>query len=183
MVYYPLCTLMLAGIRDILIISTPDDLPKFEHLLRDGSQFGIRLQYACPAEARGNRAGISSRRRIYWPAARALWCWATTFSMDTIWRKICAKPSSRAQGRARVRLSGARSRALRSRRVRCERQSSEHRGKAEASEVALCSHRAVFLRSRGRGDCESAEAVRARRTRNHRREQGLSATGATGSLP
>jgi glucose-1-phosphate thymidylyltransferase len=45
MVYYPLCTLMLAGIRDILIISTSEDVPKFQTLFRDGSQFGIHLQY------------------------------------------------------------------------------------------------------------------------------------------
>src|ERR1700722_3815671 len=53
MVYYPLCTLMLAGIRDILLISTPDDVPKFEALLRDGSQYGIRLQYKKQAKPEG----------------------------------------------------------------------------------------------------------------------------------
>ena len=45
MVYYPISVLMLAGIRDILLISTPQDLPRFEQLLGDGSQFGIRLSY------------------------------------------------------------------------------------------------------------------------------------------
>jgi glucose-1-phosphate thymidylyltransferase len=53
MVYYPLCALMMAGITDILLISTPDDTPMFQKLLADGSQWGINIQYAVQPEPNG----------------------------------------------------------------------------------------------------------------------------------
>ena len=66
MIYYPMSVLMNAGIRDILITSTPQDTPRFENLLGDGHQFGVNLTYAVQPSPGWTGTGFYHWRRVYW---------------------------------------------------------------------------------------------------------------------
>jgi len=72
MIYYPLSTLMLAGIRDILIISTPQDAPRFEQLLGDGTRFGLSLQYAVQPRPEGIAQAFVVGRKFIGSSCSAL---------------------------------------------------------------------------------------------------------------
>ena len=173
LLYYPLSTLMLAGIRDILIITTPHEQDGFKRLLRDGSEIGLNIQYAVQPSPDGLAQAFLIGREFIGADRCALALGDNIFYgahlSDNLHHAV-----TREARRDRLRLSRPRSGALRRRRVRCRRPGRRPRGEAAASDVSVCRDRPLLLRQpRGRHRCP-IEAVAAWRTGDYRRQPRLS---------
>ena len=140
MVYYPLSTLMLAGVRDILVISTPRDTPIFEQLLGDGSQWGLRLQYAVQPNPGGLAQALIIGRAFLAGAPSVLILGDNLFYGHDLPERLAS-----ANRRDCVCLPRRRSRAVRRGGVRCRWPRDVDRGEARATQVELRGDRLVFL--------------------------------------
>jgi len=144
MIYYPLSTLMMAGIRDILIISTPTDLPNFERLLGDGSQFGIRLSYKVQPSPDGLAQAFLLGEEFIGDDCCAMVLGDNIFYGSGFRTRLKQAAADAQQGRY-FRLLRQRPRALRHRGVRRNRQGHLRGGEAPAPQEQLLHHGAVLL--------------------------------------
>ena len=150
MVYYPLSTLMMAGISEVLIITTPFDQDQFKRLLGDGSQFGCRFEYAAQETPRGLADAFIIGADFIGDDAVAMILGDNIFYGYGLGR--AAQGAQRPGRRRGLRLPRRRPRALRRGRVRPRAQRRLDRGEAGAAQVELRRRRPVLLRQRRRRD-------------------------------
>ena len=147
MIYYPVSVLMLAGIRDILIISTPHDLSGFRRLLGDGSDFGVRFEYAEQPSPDGLAQAFLIGREFIGNDSVCLVLGDNIFhgaGFTGMLREAVAH-AEREEKSYRIRLLGERPGTLWRGRIRQGRQLSEHRGKTGFAEEQLRRGGLVFL--------------------------------------
>ena len=178
LIYYPLSVLMLAGIRDILVISTPSDLPQFQKLLADGSQWGIRLSYAEQSRPDGIARAIIIAGDFLGGDSSCLILGDNFFYGGGLTPLL---------NRATARTSGATVFAYRVSDPQrygvvnfdAAGRAAKPRGEAGGYEVQLRAHRPLLLRRRGLRYCNAAAAIAERRTGDHRPQPRLSRTRQT----
>ncbi len=147
MVYYPISTLMLAGIRDILIISTPTELPRFQELLGDGARWGVNFSYEPQPRPEGIAQAFLIGRKFLAGGPASLVLGDNIFYGHGL-SKMLQRTAARTSGRDGVRLLREGSPALRRGRLRRPGPGAVHRGEAEGPQVQLRRHRPLLLRRR-----------------------------------
>ena len=167
MIYYPMSVLMNAGIRDILIISTPQDTPRFKELLKDGKQFGVNLSYAVQPSPDGLAQAFIIGEEFIGDDTVAMVLGDNIFAGHGLKKRLCAAVKNAENGNGATVFGyyvddPERFGIVefdRNGKVRRERQGHLRRGKAPAPQEQLLHHGPVFLRQPCGRFCEAAEAV------------------------
>ena len=167
MIFYPVSVLMLAGIREILIISTPQDLPGFRRLLGDGSDYGVRFEYAEQPSPDGLAQAFIIGERFIGNDSVCLVLGDNIFYGQSFTRML-KEAVDKAENEQKATVFGYY--VNDPERVRCGWERPQYRGETEGTEVELRRGRIVFLSEQGGGRGQEYQAIRPWRAGDHYRE-------------